>query len=157
MWSWSCLQPYSCCFVLVFGLFEVGSCIGCKTESLACWSLWLSFWLLINRVKITVRWMLKLKLNPIYLLSGSQTEPSVDSYLFCSAMYSSRSTATGTLLHICLLRSVASHVLLGTNQALTTQYVCVWAGVLCVFNVLSQFDSGIEQYWLHYFSLPNLY
>ena len=35
-------------------------------------------------------------------MSKSQSEPSVESYLFCSAMYSTHSTTTGTLLLICL-------------------------------------------------------
>ena len=50
-----------------------------------------------------------MKLKPISLLSGSQSKPTVESYLFCSAMYSTRSTTTGrpTLLLICRPRRVA--------------------------------------------------
>ena len=49
-------------------------------------------------------------------MSRWQSEPSVESYLFCSAMYSTRSTTTGTLLLICLLRRVASGVGYSSQQ-----------------------------------------
>ena len=66
-------------------------------------------------VSIPMRWencrpmtitLKSLTFKPIYLLSGSQSEPSGESYLFCPSMYSTRRTTTGTMLLICLPRRV---------------------------------------------------
>ena len=53
----------------------------------------------IKSCRYIYTWVLKFKLKPIYLLSGSQSEPSPTIF---APLYSTRSTTTGALLLICL-------------------------------------------------------
>ena len=66
----------------------------------------------LSFIRLTFKGSIKLKLKSIYLLNGSQSEPSVESYLFSSAMYSTRSTTTGKLLLICPINPPHSTFLL---------------------------------------------